>query len=405
MTSEETSANGRPQILMVEDSPSQAIRLRHFLETNNFEVLQAGNGKEASVILEEHKPSMVISDVIMPEMNGYQLCRHIKSQERTQDLPVILLTSLADSSDVLEGLDSGADAFIIKPFREEELLNSINQLMKDSKLAPKDRKRMDLEIEVGGKTRRISSDQQQTLSLLISIYEAAVRSDAERRVAERAMRKAMAETEAANEAKSQFLASMSHEIRTPMNAIIGLGSLALKTDLNAPSKGTTLTKIHSSAKILLGILNDILDFSKIEAGKLDMEQIPFNLEESLKNVANLLAERAQAKNLELLFNPGSKLPKGLVGDPLRLGQMLINLGNNAIKFTEKGEVEVQVATVERKDGNRVTLKFSGHATPASASAKSSRKTCSRPSARPMFPPPAVSAAPAWGWPSPSAWWR
>ena len=355
MSSQKPTVNESLQILMVEDSPSQAERLRYFLQENNFRVLQAGNGKEALSLLKKYKPSLVISDVIMPEMTGYELCKHIKSQEYTQELPVILLTSLADTSDVLEGLVCGADAFIIKPFRDDVLLKNIGRILSNKKLAPKERKRMDLEIEIGGKTQRINPDQQQTLSLLISTYEAAMRSDAERREAERAMRKAKAAAEAANEAKSQFLASMSHEIRTPMNAIIGLSDLALKTGLSTKQLDY-LTKIHSSAKILLGILNDILDFSKIEAGKLDIEKIPFNLEESLKNVANLLSERANEKGLELLFNPGPKLVKGLIGDPLRLGQVLINLGNNAIKFTEKGEVEIKVAEMERKE-DQVTLKF------------------------------------------------
>src|SRR5215470_62 len=211
--------------------------------------------------------------------------------------------------------------------------------------------RRDGHILLGNSRFRLLRDSAGTPKYVVALTEDIT----ERRRAEAELISAKEVAETATKFKSEFLANMSHEIRTPMNAILGMTHLALKTQLTEKQRDY-LTKAKTAAQSLLGIVNDVLDFSKIEAGKLDLEKTEFPFDSVLENLSSIVSQRVHDKNLEFLVAAQSGLPPVLVGDALRLGQVLINLVNNAVKFTEHGEIVVTVESEERLS-DRIKLKF------------------------------------------------
>ncbi len=294
------SAKPRPRILVVDDAPANIKVLREALKSE-YEVVFAMNGEGAlRVATGPNPPDLVLLDVGMPDMDGYEVCRLLKNHEATRDIPVIFVTSRQGEEDETRGLELGAADYIIKPV---------------SMATVKARLRNHLELK--------------------------------------RHRDAVAE---ADEAKSRFLASMSHDIRTPMTAIAGIVDLLMETELS-PEQLEYLIDIKTSAESLLALLNDIMDFSRIEAGKFKITPATFNLRDHLVDTLRTVSVTAHTKGLDVLYHVDSAVPEQVVGDPLRLRQVLLNLVGNAVKFTDEGQIEVNVTPVQSTE-DLITVQFS-----------------------------------------------
>jgi signal transduction histidine kinase/HPt (histidine-containing phosphotransfer) domain-containing protein/ActR/RegA family two-component response regulator len=322
----------------------------------------------------QRTPTLVISDVVMPEMDGYALCQAFKSDPNLKEVPFLLVTTLNDPGEVLRGLEAGADSFILKPYDDPVLLNRVNFVLLHRRLRETEHTGMGVEISFKGNSHFITSDRLQILNLLLSTYEAAIqrngelrRSEEELREANRALsaanarleeeirqRQAMAlllaaakqQAEAANEAKSTFLAAMSHEIRTPMNGIVGMVDVLAHSQLSEYQADAVRT-VQESAFALLQLIDDLLDFSKIEAGKLELERTPTSLSDTTESVCDTLVALADRKGVDLFVFVSPEGPAQVLADPVRLRQILYNLIGNAIKFSgdrrnKRGRVDVRV---------------------------------------------------------------
>ncbi|QHI69697.1 response regulator [Tichowtungia aerotolerans] len=347
--------NELQKVLIVEDSPTQALMLENILQQESFVTQLARNGEEALNVLPDFRPTLVISDIIMPGMDGYDLCRKIKGNPDTSTIPVILLTSLSDPYDVIQGLQCGADNFITKPYQQEFLLSRIQYILINQELRKTMPEESGVQIYFGGEKISVTSSRIQIVDLLFSSFENAVQKNQELKAVNRELEETQAQLEqamkaanAANEAKSEFLANMSHDIRTPMNGIIGMSDLLRDTGLS-PIQHEYLDLIQQSAGSLLSLINDILDFSKIEAGKLDITKKPFNLRDYVGLNLKTLAVQADQKDVELAGRVEPDVPDIIVGDPHRLGQILTNLIGNAIKFTDAGEIIVRIHSHETEN--------------------------------------------------------
>lgn len=367
------------EILIVEDSPTQAEHLKYIVEQQGYRAAVAKNGREALALMSERRPTLVISDVVMPEVDGYELCRRITTDERLKEIPVILLTSLSDPEDVIKGLEYGAKNFITKPYHAKYLLTRIEHILTNLELRKSGDSQMGVEIFFAGRKHLITADRLQILDLLLSAYETAVQKNeelikvqeelkglneslekkvedrtaalraeiAERRRAEEEIRELNLNLERRVDERTRqlqdairqleaFSYSISHDLRAPLRAIDGFSSILLEDyaeKLDAEGRGL-LASVRSNAQKMSQLIDDLLAFSRVSCKEIAMSEIAID-----DLVRTVIAElSATAVNKRVRFDIQA-LPSAR-GDRAMIRQVLVNLVANAMKFSRTKEAPV-----------------------------------------------------------------
>ncbi|MCL2665354.1 MAG: response regulator [Defluviitaleaceae bacterium] len=294
-------------LLIVDDDTSNLLQLANILQPE-YTIYAAKDGSSALKTAEKSMPDLILLDVIMPDMNGFEVFAELQKSSRTKTIPVIFITGLRGSEDEEKGLALGAADYISKPFNSAIVKLRVRNQIK-----------------------------------LINL--------------QRDLEYAVTEARAANNAKSNFLANMSHEIRTPMNVIIGLTELMLDDEIPAADSKDYLIKIDAAGNTLMGLINDVLDISKIESGKFTLAPVKYDIAEFLGDIITLNTIRIYDKPITFKLNAEGNLLRFLFGDDLRLKQIINNLLSNAFKYTPAGTVTLDVKN-EREGENGVRLNIS-----------------------------------------------
>lgn len=330
------SANGpigvprsrRPMLLVVDDQPVN-IQVLYRALNHSYDILMATSGEQALALCAKRVPDLVLLDVIMPGMDGHEVCRRLKANSRTREVPVIFVTAIDEPAEETKGLELGACDYISKPIspavvsarvRGHLALAESRALLAET-LASTHRLNEELELRVAARTAELE--------------------------------KASKVADAANQAKGQLLANMSHEMRTPMNSILGMAYLAMQASPEPRVVGF-LSHIQKAGQHLLGLIDDILDVSKCEAGRMALDIADFDVASVVARVAAHFSFAASENGLRLVDRVDPRLARAVRGDAMRLGQVLLNFVGNAVKFSDNGDVQI-VVDVTSQDASGVQL--------------------------------------------------
>jgi two-component system, sensor histidine kinase and response regulator len=332
MTTESAIAS-EGTILIIDDSPDNLRVLSKTLAIHRYNVRCVTNGSMAFVSIKNSIPDLILLDIRMPGMDGYEVCQQLKQNSITQDIPVIFLSALDDVQDIVKAFQVGGVDYITKPFQAEEVLARIRN-----------------QLTIQNLRKALSTQNEQLLQEIEERkkFEQALCQEIERRsLIETSLQDAKTSAEAANYAKSAFLAQMSHELRTPLNVILGFTTLIRGGTSLSGSEQEYLTKIDQSARDLLKLINDILAVTRAESSQLTLREQEFDLHYLFDSVISLWQPKALEKGLQFEFQRSSTVPQYVQSDESKLRQILMNLLENAVELTEAGSVFVRVNTDEQ----------------------------------------------------------